>query len=200
MNSKPNPDILVPLEQEGKTLQGLKRENNSVLEKIITHYNLQRMPVEGTYISRKYKSSYTLESGLPVSTAIIGLYSDELESISCFHRLTYDEVWHFYDGDPLVLYLLYADGTSEEVIMGKNFEKGQKIQYVVPANVWQAGCIFPGGLYSLYGCTVAPGFTGVCFEAGLEADLIKQYPDREGIIKKLSVNGVVTHMPDGYAE
>lgn len=173
---------------------------NKKLEELISHYKLQRMPVEGTYITSTYRSDYTLESGLPVSTAIIGLYSDEIESISCFHRLTHDEVWHFYDGDPLVLYLLFEDGKSEEVVMGKDFEKGQTIQYVVPANVWQAGCIVHGGLYSLYGCTVSPGFTGKCFEAGLEADLIKQYPDRESIIRKLSVNGEITHMPDGYAE
>lgn len=168
------------------------------LEELIHHYKMEKMPVEGTYISSTYRSDYKLESGIPVSTAIIGLYSEELESISCFHRLTQDEVWHFYDGDPLILYLLYEDGTSEEVVMGKDFSKGQKIQYVVPAHVWQAGCIVSGGFYALYGCTVSPGFTGTCFEAGLEEELINQYPDRESIIKKLSINGKTTHMPDGY--
>lgn len=171
---------------------------NKQLEALINHYNLQKMPVEGTYISSTYRSDYKLESGLPVSTAIIGLYSDELESVSCFHRLTHDEVWHFYGGDPLVLYLLYEDGRSEEVIMGSDFSKGQTIQYVVPANVWQAGCIVPGGLYALYGCTVSPGFTGTCFEAGLAEELTKQFPDKEDIIKKLSINGNTTHMPEGY--
>lgn len=170
------------------------------VEQLIQHYQLERMPVEGTYISESYRSSYKLDSGVPLTTAIFGLYSEVLESVSCFHRLTQDEMWHFYDGDPLVLYLLYDDGTSEEITLGKDFIKGQKVQFVVPANVWQAGCVIPGGNYSFYGCTVSPGFTGTCFEAGVADELIEKYPDREAIIKKLSVNGEQRYMPEGYAE
>jgi hypothetical protein len=46
---------------------------------------------------------------------------------------------------------------------------------------------------------MAPGFTGTCFEGAIAETLIVQYPDRANVIKKLSVNGHETHMPEGYA-
>ncbi len=50
--------------------------------------------------------------------------------------------------------------------MGSDPLQGQQVQFVVPAGVWQAGGMLEGGRYSLYGCTVAPGFTGDIFEGG----------------------------------
>jgi predicted cupin superfamily sugar epimerase len=83
--------------------------------------------------------------------------------------------------------------------MGSNIAEGEQIQYVIPAGVWQAGCLNEGGRYALFGCTMAPGFTGTCFEAGLADELIKQYPNKTDIIKKLSVNKHETTMPQGFA-
>jgi len=54
------------------------------------------------------------------------------------------------------------------------------------------------GRYSLFGCTVAPGFTGDIFEGGTRETLLKMYPDRAEDINRLSVNGE-TNMPDGFA-
>ena len=39
-------------------------------------------------------------------------------SVSIFHKLPTDEIWHFYAGDPLRLMLLFADGSAKDVIMG----------------------------------------------------------------------------------
>jgi hypothetical protein len=65
------------------------------------------------------------------------------------------------------LYLLHPDGSSEEVVMGPDLTAGQQVQFTVPAGVWQGGCLAEGGEYALFGCTMAPGFTPGCFEAGL---------------------------------
>lgn len=165
---------------------------------LIEHYQLERLPVEGTLFKNTYRSTSKLDNGEPAGTAIIGLYCNEPLSLSCFHRLTHDEIWHFYAGDPLVLYLLYEDGHTKEVVMGNDPLAGQKVQFTVPAQVWQAGCLREGGQYALFGCTMAPGFTGDCFEGGLAEKLIEQYPERAEVIRKLSVNGHETRMPDGY--
>jgi predicted cupin superfamily sugar epimerase len=69
----------------------------------------------------------------------------------------------------------------------------------VPANSWQAGYMLPGGRYSLFGCTMSPGFTSNGFEAGIAADLILQYPTRAADILRLSVNGHQTRMPENFA-
>jgi len=165
---------------------------------LIDHYHFQPLPVEGTLFASTFRSSQEYENGKPVGTAIIAMYCDEPYSVSRFHKLKYDEVWHFYGGDPLRLVLLYPDGSSKDVIMGNDSTKGQHVQFVIPAGVWQAGHMRAGGRYSLFGCTVAPGFTGDIFEGGTREELLKSYPDRAEDINRLSVSGE-TKMPDGFA-
>jgi predicted cupin superfamily sugar epimerase len=166
---------------------------------MIEHYKLEPLPVEGTLFTSTYRSKLEMPDGMPVGTAMIGLYSDSPFSVSCFHRLIHDEIWHVYGGDPFKLILLHPDGLSEEILMGTNPLEGQHVQYVVPANSWQAGYMLSGGRYSLFGCTMSPGFTSNGFEAGIAADLIAQYPTREADIVRLSVNGHQTRMPEGFA-
>ncbi|SFC42205.1 Cupin superfamily [Pseudoalteromonas denitrificans DSM 6059] len=94
-----------------------------------------------------------------------------------------------------MLVLLHDDGSSEQVLMGNQPQSGQKVQYTVPANTWQAGYLIEGGRFALFGCTMAPGFCGKHFLAGTSDELIPLYPDQEEIIKRLSVNGHETQMP-----
>jgi predicted cupin superfamily sugar epimerase len=165
---------------------------------LIDHYQFQPLPVEGTLFASTYRSPQEYENGKPVGTAIIAMYCDAPYSVSMFHKLKYDEVWHFYGGDPLRLILLYPDGSSRDVIMGNDPLKGQLVQFVIPAGVWQAGHMVAGGKYSLFGCTVAPGFTDDIFEGGTREMLLALYPDRADDISKLSVSGE-TNMPQGFA-
>jgi predicted cupin superfamily sugar epimerase len=165
---------------------------------LIELYKLELLPIEGTLFTSTYRSSLEMD-GTPFGTAMIGLYSDDPFSVSCFHRLPSDEIWHVYGGDPFKLILLHPDGSSQEILMGNNPLEGQCVQCVVPANVWQAGYMLPGGRYSLFGCTMSPGFTGAGFEAGIADDLIAQYPARAADILRLSANGHQTRMPSGFA-
>jgi predicted cupin superfamily sugar epimerase len=89
---------------------------------------------------------------------------------SRWHRVASDEAWHFYEGDPLVVYWIDDhDGLHEELLGSKN---GRPL-CVVPAGCWQAAR--PRGEYSLVGCTVGPGFDFQDFEmiAPGSADLAK---------------------------
>lgn len=165
---------------------------------MIDHYEFDQIPIEGTFYKSTYRSNQVYKDSTPQGTAIIGMYTDQPLSVSCFHRLPYDEIWHFYGGDPLRLFLLHGDGRTEQLIMGPNPLEGHQLQFVVPAHTWQGGEMIPGGRYSLFGCTMAPGFMGADFEAGLAADLIKEYPDFAAHIQRLSVNGDHTNMPEGY--
>jgi len=166
---------------------------------IINYYQFDKIPIEGTL----YKSTYVAKKTIgesPLGTAIIGMYSHQPYSASTFHRLQHDEVWHFYKGDPFILHLLFPDGRYQKITMGTDILNGQKIQFVVPANVWQAGELSQDGIYALYGCTMAPGFTGSCFEGGAKGELIKQFPKQKEVIKRLSPEGHDTKMPDNYTQ
>lgn len=158
------------------------------IEKLIFQFNLKPLPVEGTLFTQTYNSGY--------GTAMIGLYCSEPDSKSLFHKLTEDEIWHFYGGDPLRLILLYPDGKSEDIILGSHLTQGHKIQYTIPAGVWQAGHVIDGGTYSLFGCTMAPGFKENMFYGGTAEELVSLYPDRLKDINKYACPRGQVHMPE----
>ena len=158
------------------------------------------LPVEATYFVQTYRSALSAAAGGPAGSAGIGLYCDDPPSRSLFHRLDFDEVWHFYVGDPLRLVLLHPDGSDEEVTMGSEVLGGERAQQVVPAGVWQAGELVAGGSWALFGCTMAPGFTSGCFEGGRVAELLATHPGRRTDIERLGVPADQTSvMPEGFA-
>jgi predicted cupin superfamily sugar epimerase len=62
------------------------------------------------------------------------------------HVVQSDEVWHFYEGDPLELTI----GEERLTLDADNRAA------VVPARVWQSAR--PLGAYAFVGCSVGPGF------------------------------------------
>lgn len=73
-------------------------------------------------------------------------------TVSRPHRVSSDEVWHFYEGDALELTV------GDEVV---RLDDDHRV-HVVPANVWQSAR--PLGDYVFVGCTVGPGFEFADFE------------------------------------
>jgi uncharacterized protein len=108
----------------------------------------------------------------PASTAIH--YFLPPGARSAWHRVASDEVWHHYDGGPLLLHLL---GTGT-----KRLDRSEP-QIVVPAGVWQAAEPERDGV--LCGCTVAPGFDFADFEMGSPDALIREFPREEQLIRLL---------------
>jgi predicted cupin superfamily sugar epimerase len=63
-----------------------------------------------------------------------------------------DEVWHFYEGEPLALWTIDPGGPAPvRTVMGPDHRS-----HVVPAGHWQAARTL--GAYTLVGCDVAPAF------------------------------------------
>jgi len=159
------------------------------VQALVAQHGLQPLPVEGTLFAATYRGA------AGESSAMVGLYCDEPPSLSLFHRLAVDEVWHFYGGDPLRLVLLHADGHCEDVILGSDAVRGQRVQFVVPAGCWQAGHLLAGGRYSLFGCTLAPAFHSALFEGGARDVLLARYPQRAEDINRLGCMPGHTQMP-----
>src|SRR5688572_27003257 len=169
---------------------------NEKIKSLIEHYKLHPLAGEGTLFTSTYRSPESLPNGKPYGTGMIGLYSREPKSVSYFHQLSVDEIWHFYSGDPLRLILLYPDGSSKDVILGNDISQNQIVQFVIPAGVWQAGHTL--GEYSLFGCTLAPGFTDDIFKGGSKEELLKLYPNRKEDILNYGLDSE-TKMPEGFA-
>ena len=170
------------------------------VEALIDAYGFEPLPVEGTLFVSTYRSEVSLPGGGPVGTAMIGMYAHDPPSRSSFHRLPHDEVWHFYGGDPIRLVLLYPDGSTGEVWLGSNVGAGERVQFVVPAGTWQAGELAADGTYGLFGCTMAPGFTGAGFEGGHRGALLDAYPSGRADIERLALpDDESVSMPTGFA-
>ena len=96
--------------------------------------------------------------------------------VSRMHRLAFDEVFHFYLGDPVEMLLLHPAGHGAVHTLGPDLGAGMRPQLVVPADVWQGARLADGGRVALLGTTVAPGFDPADFEIGERATLLAGWP------------------------
>lgn len=127
-------------------------------QEIITALGMQRHP-EGGWYTETFRDAVGGERGH--STAIY--YLLEAGETSHWHRV-HDavEIWHHYAGAPLAL-SLSSDGSDEQTLtLGPDVLAGERPQGVVPAGWWQSARSL--GVFTLVGCTVAPGFTFAAFE------------------------------------
>jgi predicted cupin superfamily sugar epimerase len=106
----------------------------------------------------------------------------EGKDFSAFHRIAADEVWHFYAGNGLVVYVIDAEGNASELHLGS--EAG--FQAVVKAGCWFASRLKEPTGFALVGCTVAPGFEFEDFEMARRDELIRVYPAHRKLIEELT--------------
>ena len=123
-------------------------------QELIETLGLEPHP-EGGWYRQVYKSAETVtrEADGARRSALTTIYFLLVEgTVSRPHVVQSDEVWHFYEGDPLEL-----TAGEERVTLHASHRV-----HVVPARVWQAAR--PLGTYTLVGCTVGPGFEFEDFE------------------------------------
>ncbi|MEO7775757.1 MAG: cupin domain-containing protein, partial [Steroidobacteraceae bacterium] len=75
---------------------------------------------------------------------------------SRWHRVRSDEVWHFYEGDPLELHVAPPSVESCAKITLARFSVDTVPVYTVPAGWWQGARTSKE--FTLAGCSVGPGF------------------------------------------
>lgn len=145
---------------------------------------------EGGYYRETYRTDRIIPASVlspdypsarHVCTAIYYLLT--AEDISRWHRVSSDEMWHFYAGDAFELACLSPDGKLECAELGNGIAAGMCPQIVIPANSWQSARLKPGGEWGLVGCTVAPGFDFADFEMANIVSLCEQYPQHAAAIR-----------------
>lgn len=154
----------------------------------VKHLNLDTHP-EGGYYKETYRSEVeflpendsAFKGKRNVCTGIYFLITNG--NFSAFHRIKSDEMWHFYDGAPLKVYVIHQDGSLEILKVGIDAKKGELPQALVPANTWFAS--ESSGDFSLVGCTVSPGFDFSDFELAQKSKLSKEFPQHNEIIERL---------------
>ncbi len=120
---------------------------------LITSLNMTPHP-EGGHFAETYRA----DDG----SASLIFYLLQQDERSHWHRLTKNEMLHFYDGDPLKL-LLSPDGVSiEEKTLGREAVNNEPYHLIVPKDTWFS--MQSTGDWSLIGCTVSPAFSFDDFE------------------------------------
>jgi predicted cupin superfamily sugar epimerase len=161
-------------------------------EFIINRLNLKPLEPEGGFFCETYRSDEVIENSCLnnkygkekyLKTAIYYLITEDTKS--ALHRLKSDEIFHFYSGDPVLMFLIYPGGRTEKKILGNRIDKGETPQILVPAKTWQGCILMEGGKYALMGTTMAPGFDFSDYQEPDPEKLINDFPEEKEIINKL---------------
>ena len=149
---------------------------------------------EGGYFKETYRSKDRLhESKLPDRYSSSRVFGTSIyfllttESVSNFHRLASDEIWHYHQGGSAVIHMISNNGELTSKRIGHDLEAGESLQVVIPRGTWFAAEVVKDH-FILVGCTVAPGFEFEDFELADRKGLSSAYPQHQTLISRFTNN------------
>lgn len=155
------------------------------LNEVIRRFGMIPHP-EGGHFVEVHRSSLDVRfenaDRLAAVTSILYLLAPG--DFSAFHRLSYDEVWHYCWGAGLEHFIISPKGDLFTSQLGDSSKTTQVPYVVVPAGYYQAAR--PVGGPVLCGCTVAPGFHEGCFELASRGELTLKFPRHRQLIESLT--------------
>lgn len=171
------------------------RNSDLTASDVIRHFDLRPLPVEGGF----YRVTYTGNLLLPASVLPPSISSERpaksvifylltADTKSRLHRLETDEMWHFYLGDQVVLYVFGPEVDYTKIELGHDVLDGQTVQALVPAHSWFGARLRSGGSWALMACSLAPAYSDEDFSLPGDADfasLLARYPEQREILHEL---------------
>ena len=145
-------------------------------DEIVHILKLQPHP-EGGAFRETYRSPILAQTDAPHSVCTAIYFLIRKDKATAWHRVKNDEIYHFYYGAPVELSLIDTSGKLSKHILGTDVKNGERPQIIIPANDWQSARSL--GEYSLFGCTVSPGFDFNDFELIETTKLQHMYPELE---------------------
>jgi len=131
-----------------------------------------------TYVSRQSIAAGGLPSpfgdGRPVGSALYFMVTPAAPVR--LHRIRNDQLYHYYLGDPLEVFLLRNDGASERVVVGPDLRGGERIQLFIPGNTFHTARVMSGRRWFLGASTEWPGVVPADVEIGDVDELATKYP------------------------
>jgi predicted cupin superfamily sugar epimerase len=92
------------------------------------------------------------------------------------HRIRNDQLYHYYLGDPLEVFMLRSDGSTERVIVGPELRSGQQVQLLIPGNTFHTARLVGRGKWFPGASTEWPGVVPADVELGNIDLLASKYP------------------------
>src|SRR5215212_9292208 len=112
--------------------------------------------------------------GRPLGSALYFLVTPD--SPVRLHRIRNEQLYHYYLGDPLEVFTLHADGSSERVIVGPEIRGGERLQLRIPGNTFHTARVIGHRRWFLGASTEWPGVVPADVEIGKIDELAGRYP------------------------
>lgn len=104
------------------------------------------------------------------------------------HRIRNDQLYHYYLGDPLEVFLLHNDGRAERVVVGPDLRDGQRVQLLIPGNTFHTARLIGQRRWFLGASTEWPGVIPADVEIGNLDELAGKYPDVAADIRAIAAS------------
>ena len=156
-----------------------------------SHYWIQKLAlvkhIEGGYYKQIYASNKQCLENNNRNLATCIFYLLDGKDYSAFHKINGDEIWHFFIGSSLTIYII-NEKESKLIIekLGPNLDKGENFQIIINEGNWFAAEVDDKTSFTLVGCTVIPGFDFKYFEIAKRKSLLLKFPKYKQIIEKLA--------------
>jgi uncharacterized protein len=111
------------------------------------------------------------------------------------HRIRNDQLYHYYLGDPLEVFLLHADGKTERIIVGSDLRSGQRVQLLIPGNTFHTARLIGRRRWFLGASTEWPGVIPSDVEIGNIDELAGKYPTVAADLRAIAAS--VQHVTPG---
>lgn len=92
------------------------------------------------------------------------------------HRIRNEQLYHYYLGDPLEVFLLHGDGHAERMVVGPDIAAGQRLQLLIPGNTFHTARVIGEQRWFLGASTEWPGVIPADVEIGNVDELAERYP------------------------
>lgn len=158
---------------------------NRRIEDLKKFYKLEPH-VEGGFFSEIYTAPFSQNSRATAGSIYFLLSAD---NVSHFHKIDCDEIWYYHEGDGLKIYILRG-GALEEILLGKDFERGQVTSAIIPAGAIFAAENLNPASYTFVSCMTTPKFNYAGFKLITRAELKKIYPQATEKILRLAYETV----------
>jgi uncharacterized protein len=105
------------------------------------------------------------------------------------HRISNDQLYHYYLGEPLEVFMLRADASVERVIVGPDLRSGHYVQLLIPGNTFHTARLMGDGQWFLGASTEWPGVVPADVEIGNLDLLADQYPEVATDLRAIAASG-----------
>ncbi len=104
------------------------------------------------------------------------------------HRIRNDQLYHYYLGDPIEVFLLHANGTTDRIIVGPDLRSDQRVQLLIPGNTFHTARVIGRRRWFLGASTEWPGVTPADIEIGELNKLAGKYPSIAAELHAIAVS------------